>query len=183
MKVMALKQLQQANQSLYDPIAIDTAALQAIGWSNPMQFMAPASVQGQPPPELIAEQAKIAATTKTADAKMLEAQSKAANDAKRIAMDQQKTQAGVQLDAEKIQMDKIETVQRAKTEDDKNQRDAQNRVFDERMNLVDAAQNIADHPESAGLVAPLLRPAIDDLKKQDGGGKQPGLVPGNGNVQ
>ena len=183
MKVMALKQLQQANQSLYDPIAIDTAALQAIGWSNPTQFMAPASVQGQPPPELIAEQAKIAATTKTADAKMLEAQSKAANDAKRIAMDQQKTQAGVQLDAEKIQMDKITTVQRAKTEDDKNQRDAQNRVFDERMNLVDAAQNIADHPESAGLVAPLLRPAIDDLKKQDGGGKQPGLVPGNGNVQ
>ena len=53
MKVMALKQLQAAQPSLYDPIAIDTAALQAIGWSNPSQFLASPSAQQNPPPELI----------------------------------------------------------------------------------------------------------------------------------
>ena len=41
MKIMGLKQLQAGNPSLYDPIAIDTAALQAMGWSNPEQFMVP----------------------------------------------------------------------------------------------------------------------------------------------
>ncbi|CAB4180900.1 hypothetical protein UFOVP1072_1, partial [uncultured Caudovirales phage] len=38
MKIMALKQLQAASPALYDPIAIDMAALKAIGWSNPEQF-------------------------------------------------------------------------------------------------------------------------------------------------
>ena len=52
MKVVALKQIQGQNPSLYDPIAIDTAALQAIGWSNPEQFMAPMSSQGKMPPEM-----------------------------------------------------------------------------------------------------------------------------------
>ena len=33
MKVIALKQIQAQNPSMYDPIAIDTAALQAVGWS------------------------------------------------------------------------------------------------------------------------------------------------------
>jgi len=51
MKITALKQLQQANPSMYDPIAIDVAALQAIGWSNPSQFMAPPNAQASPPPE------------------------------------------------------------------------------------------------------------------------------------
>lgn len=33
MKIVALKQIQAQNPTLYDPIAIDTAALQAVGWS------------------------------------------------------------------------------------------------------------------------------------------------------
>jgi len=52
MKIVALKQLQAGNPSMYDPIAIDTAALKAIGWSNPEQFFVPPSAQGQIPPEL-----------------------------------------------------------------------------------------------------------------------------------
>lgn len=78
MKIMALKQLQQANPSMYDPIAIDIAALQAIGWSNPQQFMAPPSAQQQPPPELQQAMAKIANDGKDADAKMIVAQAKKA---------------------------------------------------------------------------------------------------------
>lgn len=78
MKIMALKQLQQANPSMYDPIAIDTAALQAIGWSNPQQFMAPPEAQKNPPPELQQAQAKIQNETKEADAKVAESQAKVA---------------------------------------------------------------------------------------------------------
>lgn len=52
MKIMALKQLQSGNPGMYDPIAIDKAALKAIGWSNPEQFMAPPEAQGKTPPEI-----------------------------------------------------------------------------------------------------------------------------------
>lgn len=179
MKVMALKQLQAAQPSLYDPIAIDTAALQAIGWSNPMQFMAPATAQGQPPPELVAMQAKTAAQTKAADAKMLEAQSKASNDAKRIAMEQQKTEAGVALDREKIMTDKSEIIQHGLHQYQKNAATAKNDEFKERIELATAAQSIAVHPESAGLVAPLLKPLIADV---NGGGGLGRKTPDNGNV-
>jgi len=78
MKIMALKQLQQANPSMYDPIAIDTAALQAIGWSNPQQFMAPPEAQGKMPPEMLQAQAKMASDKTDSDAKMLTAQTKQA---------------------------------------------------------------------------------------------------------
>jgi hypothetical protein len=84
MKIMALKQLQAAQPSLYDPIAIDKAALQAIGFNNPDQFMAPPQAQASPPPELLEAQAQIrqgdieAQAAKTAaDARMLDAQTKA----------------------------------------------------------------------------------------------------------
>ena len=179
MKVMALKQLQAANPSLYDPIAIDTAALSAIGWNNPMQFMAPASAQGQPPPELVAMKAKTDATTLTAQAKMLEVQSRAKNDEKRIGLDAQKTQATIAMDGQKTKNEQQKMVMSEQREQQEAQEKREGDEFKERMNLIDAAQNVAVHPESAGLVAPLLRPAIEDLNKQDGGG----LNPGNGNVQ
>ena len=84
MKIMALKQLQAAQPSLYDPIAIDRAAIQALGFSNPDQFMAPPAAQASPPPELLQAQAQMrqgdtlaAAATTTANARMLDAQTKA----------------------------------------------------------------------------------------------------------
>jgi hypothetical protein len=84
MKIMALKQLQAAQPSLYNPIAIDTAALRAIGFNNPEQFMAPPAAQASPPPELIEAQAQmrqgdiIAGAAKlSAEARMLDAQTKA----------------------------------------------------------------------------------------------------------
>ena len=78
MKIMALKQLQQANPSMYDPIAIDTAALQALGWNNPQQFFAPPQAQQNPPPEMLQMQAKMQNDKTDADAKMLTAQAKMA---------------------------------------------------------------------------------------------------------
>jgi hypothetical protein len=82
MKIMALKQLQAANPQMYDEEAIDKAALRAIGWSNPEQFLKPAQAK-QPPPEFLkgVEEIKIAhqkadADTLRAQATMLSAQSK-----------------------------------------------------------------------------------------------------------
>lgn len=77
MKVMALKQLQQQNPSLYNPIAIDKAALQAIGWSSPDQFMAPPQAQSSPPPELLKMRAETKAKEIDAQAKLITAQARA----------------------------------------------------------------------------------------------------------
>jgi hypothetical protein len=81
MKIMALKQLQAASPQLYDPVAVDKAALRAIGWSNPEQFLKPEAERNQPPPELLKgiEDLKIAkqkadADTLRAQADMLKAQ-------------------------------------------------------------------------------------------------------------
>ncbi|UOF80304.1 head to tail connecting protein [Caudoviricetes sp.] len=81
MKIMALKQLQSASPGLYDPVAVDKAALRAIGWSNPEQFLKPEADRNQPPPELLKgiEEIKIAhqkadADTMRAQADMLKAQ-------------------------------------------------------------------------------------------------------------
>ena len=75
MKVMALKQLSATNPGLYDPIAVDIAALQAIGWNNPEQFMAPMSAQGKIPPEMQQAMAELQIKNKDADtrAKLAEA--------------------------------------------------------------------------------------------------------------
>lgn len=78
MKIMALKQLQAAQPSLYDPVAIDKAALKALGWANPDQFMAPPEAQQKPPPELIEAQAKVANETKDADSRAQVAAAKVA---------------------------------------------------------------------------------------------------------
>jgi len=74
MKVVALKQLQSASPTLYDPIAVDKAALKAIGWSNPEQFMAPPSAQGKPSPEVLKGEEELKIKKQEADAKTLTAQ-------------------------------------------------------------------------------------------------------------
>ena len=94
MKVMALKQIQAQNPSMYDPIAIDTAALQAVGWTNPEQFMIPASAQGTPPPEMQQKITEMQIKKQEADTKSQLAQGKLQLD-----------QARVQLDMAKLKME------------------------------------------------------------------------------
>ena len=94
MKVMALKQLVSSNPSLYDPIAVDTAALQALGWSNPSQFMIPKSAQANPPPELIQAMANMQNQKSNAEARMMDSQTRA-----------KETDAKIQLDQARLQME------------------------------------------------------------------------------
>ena len=78
MKIIALKQLQAANPTMYDPIAIDTAAMQAMGWSNPQQFFAPPSAQAAPPPEMQKQIAEMQVKKQDADSRTMTAQANAA---------------------------------------------------------------------------------------------------------
>ena len=91
LKITGLKQLQASSQNLYDPIAIDTAALIAMGWSNPEQFFVPPAARASPPPQLLQMQnemandkAKADAATAEAKARMTEAQAAAAETAEKI---------------------------------------------------------------------------------------------------
>lgn len=76
MKVMALKQLQAASPNLYDPLKVDTAALNAIGWPDPEQFFVPPAARGQPPPQLVQQQAEMANKAKDSESKQMEAQAR-----------------------------------------------------------------------------------------------------------
>ena len=86
MKAMALKQLQQASPSLYDPVKTDIAALAVVGWPDPEQFFVPPEARKQPPPQLQQMQAQMAneqaaakAKTDEANARMVEAKAKEAD--------------------------------------------------------------------------------------------------------
>jgi hypothetical protein len=93
MKIMGMKQLQQASPNLYDPIACDTAALRAMGWSNPNEFFVPPAAQAAPPPQLIQmneqmqnEKEATAAKTTESQARLLEAKAKMAAEQNKIAV-------------------------------------------------------------------------------------------------
>lgn len=77
MKIQGLKQLQQASPNLYDPIAIDTAALRAMGWGNPEQFFVPPAARAAPPPQLQQLQEQMANEKAAAGAKVTEANARA----------------------------------------------------------------------------------------------------------
>jgi len=91
MKVMALKQLQGANPALYDPIAVDRMALQAIGWSNPEQFMVPPEAMGQQSnPEAQAKMAELQIKKQDSDTKLMLAKGKVALDSAQLHLDNSK---------------------------------------------------------------------------------------------
>ena len=180
MKIMALKQLQAANPSMYDPIAIDTAALQAIGWNNPSQFLVPQQAQQQPPPELIQAQAQMENQKKEADARMMMAQAKVAETQAKI---QQGAFAPKQsasnpnagqptaLDIENLKIKAMDAQTRARavdmkaasaaTEDQNRDLDRQSR---ERVQLMELARDILTHPEAVEQA----EGAFGDIKKEIG---------------
>lgn len=74
MKVVALKQLQGMNPQQYDPLAVDTLVLRTIGFSNPESLFAKTQA---PNPQAEKDQADAQAKITTANARMLDAQTKA----------------------------------------------------------------------------------------------------------
>jgi hypothetical protein len=180
MKIMALKQLQQANPAMYDPIAIDTAALQTIGWSNPSQFFAPQNAQQQPPPELLQAEAKMKNDSIMANAKMTVAQAKMAETQAKIQQGAfaPKQEGGLQapegpspLEVEKLKLQALDTETRrmgmtlkhqdSQTEDRNRDLDRQSR---ERVQLMQLARDIITHPEAVEEA----ESSLGDIKKEIG---------------
>jgi hypothetical protein len=151
MKVMALKQLQSANPSLYDPIAVDTEAMITLGWSNPEQFFAPPDAQNAPPPQVLEAQAKIQIAQQEADSKTMLAQAKAAEIAAKV----QTEQMGNQVDpikATELQIKQDEIQQRnfdAQLDAINRKRDRESR---ERLATLKLAEEISQNPASLGII-------------------------------
>jgi hypothetical protein len=165
MKIMALKQLQQQNPSMYDPIAVDTAALQTIGWNNPEQFLVPPTAQAAPPPELLEAQAKMEAGKSDAQARMMVANAKVAETQAKIQQGAfaPKPEGGLgapaphqptPMELEELRIKQMDAATRAESVGIKH-RDAQaqdrNRDLDrqsrERLQLLQLAKEILTHPE------------------------------------
>jgi len=163
MKVMALKQLQAANPNMYDPVAIDTEALKTIGWSNPEQFLIPMEAQGRPHPELIEKMERLKIDKQKADADTMRAQADVQGQMEKLQLENAKTQIDAHSKVTKTNID----AEKAKAEMGYSEADLESKKEDrlskERIQLIDLAQNLAVHPESAGLVAPLIRPALNEL--------------------
>jgi len=193
MKVIALKQIQAQNPSMYDPIAIDTAALQAVGWSNPEQFMIPKDAQGTPPPELQQKMAEMQIKKQDSDTKAMEAKGKMALDQARMQLDMAKAQqeglaAGQQqgpTDHEK-RVDGIDLIIKEKLADAKmmdtkikaaqlaatmkkdqadNAMEQEEMIAKERIQMIDLAQNLAVHPESEAVTRNLLGSIIPAITR------------------
>ena len=168
MKIMGLKQLQQGNPSLYDPIAIDTAALQAMGWSNPQQFMVPpSSLQNKPPPEVQYAQAMVQIKKQEADAKtamvgvkqqevaakLQEAGALAGGEPQGPTIEDQIKIAELQARQQEMQMDQKDSMMDAINR----KRDRESR---ERLAAVKLAETIATVPGADQVVQNILEPGM-----------------------
>ena len=180
MKVVALKQLQAASPNLYDAIAVEHAALRAIGWNNPEQFMAPPEAQGKPSPE----EMKAIAENQIKQKELDLAGQKIAQDGQKLGIEATKAQADItlkgasaeaakagaqkslgdlQISEGKLELEKVKTESQNQYAAADVEGRAADRLSKERIQLIDVAQNLAVHPESAGLVEPLLEPAFKEV--------------------
>jgi len=175
MKVSALNQIAANNPQLFDPVAVTTATLQEIGWNNPDQFFLPPQMRNKPDPKMMElqgraqiEQGKLQIEHQDAQTRSMEAQTKA-NDAR---IRQQMDLAKVQVDFEKAKSQERYAQQELGSK-------AEQRITDERIQLINLAQNLAVHPESAQLISPLVTPAMQDIVRQQvqAEATRKGLVP------
>ena len=125
MKLAAVKALQAASPSLYDPIAIDKMCIRALGFSNPEEFMAPISAMGEKPPELTKMEQEGAAKEQDAKSKAILAQAKSDEvkakidiEKSRLEMDMGKGEGGMQpLDVVKVKTALMDAHTKAKQVD------------------------------------------------------------------
>jgi hypothetical protein len=78
MKIMGMFQLSEKFPQLFDPIKMVSAAMLAMGWSNPDEFLVPPAARAAPPPQLQEMQATMANDQAAAQAKTTEANARAA---------------------------------------------------------------------------------------------------------
>ena len=169
MKVDVLKSMAQASPSLYDAVAVDIAALRAVGWSNPEQFMVSEEKRSSVPPEMQAQLDVVEAQKQTAKARMIDAQTKANIGKAQIAKIQNEIQTGgegavptdpsafaqMQLQDKEIMV----KAQEAQLDAVNRQRDRESR---ERLAAVRLAEKMAQNPMGLGVVNKMLDPGLLD---------------------
>jgi hypothetical protein len=168
MKVLALKQLVASNPTLYDPIAVDTAALQALGWSNPQQFMIPIAAYGKPPPELLQMMAKAKNDELVAQARMMDSQTRAKESDAKIQLEIAKLQAEQGNKVDQVDPMKMEQLRTQQMEIQQRQEDAMidavNRKRDresrERLASVKLAEDLIQNPQGLGIVNSVIDPQM-----------------------
>jgi hypothetical protein len=134
------------------------AALQAMGWSNPQQFMAPMSAQGRPTPEFLQGQAKAMTDKITADARMMDSLTRA-----------KESEAKMEMDVHRRNIEGMRAEMEDKRVQSASNEKHRDRMSQERIQLLDLAQNIVVHPESAAMVQPLIEPALQNLAQEEQG--------------
>jgi len=167
-KVGILKMMQQASPQLYDPIAVERLALQTLGFDNPEQLMAPPSAMQKPPPEVEKGKAELQIKKQQADATTLTAQTRAREVEQKagLAAGEFQLKAKTQEEASGLASAKFGVDAQLAAKELQTKKSDQ--LMKERIQLIDVAQNVAVHPESAALIEPLVRPAFDAVKqKQD----------------
>ena len=165
MKIVALKQLQAGNPTLYDPIAVEKEALRVLGFNNPEQFFAPPAAQAKPPPEIQAKQAELQLKNRELDIKQMQVQAQAQDMQSKTGLAQGQLQLAQNAEQSKtgLAAGRLQLDEKAKKADIHSK---MNHDFTQSyIQLIDLAQNIAVHPESAPLIEPLIRPAFEEVKK------------------
>jgi hypothetical protein len=165
MKIMALKQLQQQNPTMYDPIAIDTAALQAIGWSNPQQFLLPVEAQGKMPPEMQQKIAELQIKKQDADNKSKLADAKVAEIAASLQQGEQGGQAGGVAPFDPMKLAELQLKQMELRENAKDSElEAMNRKRDreshERLAAMKFAEEMARNPQGIPIANSIIDPSM-----------------------
>ena len=171
MKIMGLKQLQAGNPSLYDPIAIDEAALQAMGWSNPQQFMVPPStLQQKTPPEVEYAKAMVQIQKQEADAKTMLAQAKVQETQAKMGQGQPGQPPAPPTIAEQIKMMELQARSQPTVADQIKMAELQARQqemqMDQKDSLMDAINRKRDRESRERLAA--VRLAEDMAKNPQG---------------
>jgi hypothetical protein len=177
MKIMALKQLVASNPSMYDPIAVDVAALQAIGWSNPQQFLAPPSAQAKKPPELEQKDQEMAIKKQDADTKAAIAKAQIAKMQAETQMEmqgglapQQDPMAGADMQhkKEELELKQLELSLRAKQVGVDSENRAADRESRERIEYAKIIQDLILHPESENIEKRMMSPELQQGLKGQG---------------
>jgi hypothetical protein len=112
----------------------------------------PQSLAEKPPPEMLKALADIENSKSNAAARMMDSQTRAKETDAQIAEKQQR----LAMEAEKGLTGISETMAQAEN-------DHRNRLSQERIQLIDLAQDVLQHPEGVGLIEPLIKPALDEV--------------------
>lgn len=156
MKVAALLQLQSTNPNMFDPIATVTVALQALGWSNPEQFLVPVSALGKMPPEMMAKIEELKIKKQDADARTMTAQANAQKALMPEGGNATPQQDPMRMAELQVQAKEIEQKGTDSELDALNrQRDRESR---ERLAAVRLAESIAKNPQVLPILGSVLQP-------------------------